>query len=382
MAIGPVSASSCILTLAHSHDRKADWATVGSHDSSGENKEPRRAHLEVAMPRLITDEDGSGTGSGGVPDRHDLTISAEEKTAIAAVLADPVNAWRSEPLARKRAHASMREIELPPGATEVTVDRALERVIDGNDMVLSAWLGKGEQAARTVALIRTPYGPATGFMITDWLMLTNHHVLPAQEVAETSHALFEYAEDDNGAIAAVRAEFDPARCFITGSDKEGGEPDFTIVALAPLPGGEAPGRRFGRVPLVGAVGKVMVGHPVNIVQHPGGNSRQVAFRDNRLLSVEDPGRVIYKTDTAPGSSGSPVFNDRWQLVALHYTSVEAQDAAGVAIDINGQPSTDSTPEHLRHWVANAGIRVSRLVGHLRGLQLEPATRKLVDEALT
>jgi endonuclease G len=62
--------------------------------------------------------------------------------------------------------------------------------------------------------------------------------------------------------------------------------------------------------------------------------------------------------------------------------VEAQDAAGVAIDINGRPVTESTPEHLRHWVANAGLRVSRLVTHLRGLELEPATRKLIDEALT
>jgi endonuclease G len=332
------------------------------------------------MPRLITDADGAGAGTD--PVRHDLTVTPAEREAIAAVLADPANAWRAEPLARKRAHAAMRRITLPGGADEAAVDRALERAIDGNDMVLTGWLDQGRRVARTVALIRTPFGPATGFLISDRLMLTNHHVLPDRDVAEASHALFEYAEDDNGAIPAVRAEFDPSRCFLTGSADEGGAPDFTVVALAPLPGGDLPGLRFGRVPLVGAVGKVMVGHPVNIVQHPGGRSRHVALRDNRLLSVADARRLIYKTDTEPGSSGSPVFNDRWQLIGLHYTSVEARDAAGVAVDVNGQPVTASTPEHLRHWVANAGIRVSWLVAHLRGLPLEPATRHLVDEALT
>lgn len=333
------------------------------------------------MPRLIND-DQHGGGSGADPDRRDLVISPQEKAAIIDVLADPANAWRSEPLARKRAHATLRDIKLPAGATEATVDRALERAIGSNDMVRSGWLGKGEQAARTVALIRTPYGPATGFLISDWLMLTNHHVLDTAETAEASEVLFQYAEDDSGAIAAVRTRFDPSRCFVTGSDKEGDGLDFTIVALAPLPGGDAPGQRFGRVPLVGAVGKAMVGQPVNIVQHPGGNSRQVAFRDNQLLSVEDERRIIYKTDTAPGSSGSPVFNDSWQLVALHYTTVEAQNSDGVAIDVNGRPTTATTPEHLRQWVANAGIRVSCLVTHLRASELDPATRQLVDQALT
>jgi V8-like Glu-specific endopeptidase len=28
--------------------------------------------------------------------------------------------------------------------------------------------------------------------------------------------------------------------------------------------------------------------------------------------------VQYTTDTLPGSSGSPVFNDNWEVVALHH----------------------------------------------------------------
>jgi len=223
-----------------------------------------------------------------------------------------------------------------------------------------------------------PDGPATGFLISDWLLMTNHHVLLDPGVAEVSEALFRYAEDDSGGIPAVRVRFDPQRCFVTSPVTE---LDFTIVAVAPLPDGEAPGRRFGRVPLVGAVGKVMLGQPVNIIQHPRGQSRRVAFRNNRVLSVEDAQRLIYETDTEPGSSGSPVLNDQWQLVALHHRSEQARNGDGVPVDVNGQPVTAATPEHLRHWVANAGIRVSCLVAHLRAAQLDQATRELVDDSL-
>jgi V8-like Glu-specific endopeptidase len=35
--------------------------------------------------------------------------------------------------------------------------------------------------------------------------------------------------------------------------------------------------------------------------------------------------VTYLTDTEPGSSGSPVFNSAWEVVALHAGAVTAVD---------------------------------------------------------
>jgi V8-like Glu-specific endopeptidase len=56
---------------------------------------------------------------------------------------------------------------------------------------------------------------------------------------------------------------------------------------------------------------------VNIIQHPGGGPKQIALYHNVVVSA-NVDRVQYLTDTMPGSSGSPVFDSAWQLVAIHH----------------------------------------------------------------
>ena len=56
---------------------------------------------------------------------------------------------------------------------------------------------------------------------------------------------------------------------------------------------------------------------VNIIQHPRGRRKEIAIHNNQVIRVQD--KVLhYRTDTEPGSSGSPVTNNDWQLVALHH----------------------------------------------------------------
>ena len=62
------------------------------------------------------------------------------------------------------------------------------------------------------------------------------------------------------------------------------------------------------------------GEYVNIVQHPNGEPKQLALRENQLVDVLE-NFLHYQTDTAPGSSGSPVFSDEWEVVALHHSGV-------------------------------------------------------------
>jgi hypothetical protein len=46
--------------------------------------------------------------------------------------------------------------------------------------------------------------------------------------------------------------------------------------------------------------------------------KQVALYHN-VVAYSDGCRVQYLTDTLPGSSGSPVFDTRWRIVALRHS---------------------------------------------------------------
>ncbi len=88
----------------------------------------------------------------------------------------------------------------------------------------------------------------------------------------------------------------------------------------------------------------------NIIQHPQGDYKQLVIRENRLVS-RAADFLHYMTDTEEGSSGSPVFNDQWEVIALHHW---------------GEPTTLLAPDgsKLRRDV-NEGIRISRIVSDIR-----------------
>ena len=118
-----------------------------------------------------------------------------------------------------------------------------------------------------------------------------------------------------------------------------------------------------------SVGKAGVGDSATIIQYPDGNYQQVGLRENQILDLSDPNSMIYQTDTSPGTSGSPVFNDQWQVIALHSAGVAKKDASGNYIDKSGQhiPVVDGKVDSTRVvWVSNSGIRVSALMKQITG----------------
>ena len=60
---------------------------------------------------------------------------------------------------------------------------------------------------------------------------------------------------------------------------------------------------------------------VYIIGHPAGGTLQLSLQDNVLLAQKDP-LLHYRTPTEGGSSGSPVFNDKWDLIGLHHAGDE------------------------------------------------------------
>lgn len=63
---------------------------------------------------------------------------------------------------------------------------------------------------------------------------------------------------------------------------------------------------------------------IHILQHPDGQTLKVTFSNNGITGVyERDGLIQYVSDTSVGSSGSPCFNDNWELVAIHHAQVSA-----------------------------------------------------------
>jgi endonuclease G len=292
----------------------------------------------------------------------DVVAGRYDLAAALARVADGT-AWRAEDPRRK---ASRVRRLCGPGhehGGEVHLDEVLQRTIAQPDLRPVHWLATGLRVAQAVALVEGHGFSATGFLVAPWLLMTNAHVLPDPDTASAVRARFAFQEEPSGSVPATpRLVLDPDRFFVTSPVAE---LDCTVVAVGAVPGSDdPPGAVFGTIPLFGATGKILEGEPVNIVQHPGGRPKEIAFRDNRLLALVDDDVMTYSTDTDVGSSGSPVLNDQWELVGLHRSSVEATDGQGRPLDRHGRPIDGTTPEALRRWTANKGSRVSALVREL------------------
>lgn len=210
-----------------------------------------------------------------------------------------------------------------------------------------AFLALGVQRARSVCRLVTRFpsgrGSGTGFRVGNDKVLTNFHVLVDEEngVAATSvEAWFNYEDDTDGKPRSItQIPCDPAS--VAGDQ---GDDWALITTRQPIPG-EFPALALG------TAGIPAVDERVYIIQHPGGGPKQVAFQHNLVRAVL-PDVIQYWTDTDLGSSGSPVFDENWAVVALHHFSLKA-------------PAGD------RIGVRNQGRRIDRVIEGIRGRNALP-----------
>lgn len=257
-----------------------------------------------------------------------------------------------------------------PTSLELVQRTSLERVIGRRDFADIAFLERALAVSRTVAFVRIGGGGSgTGFMVSPRLMMTNNHVLGSAADAAGSDLIFDFQLDRQGApMATRRFALLPGDFFTTDVDL-----DFTLVAVAEkaADGGEL--SAYGWNKLHGEEGKAVKDDPVNIIQHPLGQPKQLVLRSNRVVALPDKTPFIhYETDTEPGSSGSPAYNDQWEVIALHHAGVPELDA-------NDNPVRDD--QGRVKWVANEGIRVSRLVRAITALTLTGKQKDLRDQMM-
>jgi hypothetical protein len=104
------------------------------------------------------------------------------------------------------------------------------------------------------------------------------------------------------------------------------------------------------------------GEPVNIIQHPKGRRKEVILSNNRIKEIYRD-FILYEADADFSSSGSPVFNQQWQLVGLHHAAVakESEEEESKKFTIEG----------------HEGVRTCRIIKNIRkqANQLNERTRE-------
>ena len=222
-------------------------------------------------------------------------------------------------------------------------------------------------------------GFATGFLITDDVMLTNHHVFAKATECRGCGIQFGYEKRDGRLSPGTVFLLDPTVLFYASKDL-----DFAIVGVRALAvdGVTAIGQ-FKSLTLIPTTGKVLVGQPISIIQYPEGGPKKYGVRDNELLlaPTEEDRYLQYTTDTLPGSSGSPAFNKDWEVVALHHSGVP-EIKNGTIMTIAGTPWQRGMPDDDIHWVANEGVRVSRICAHLRTASVDRTHRSALEKLLS
>lgn len=255
-------------------------------------------------------------------------------------------------------------VDLPPDSlTGVQPSKGELQAVLGKDGARTfTWYRAGVDAAASVAAVRQRLGKrfGTGFLVRagdlglkkspdELLLLTNFHVVNSEGAhdalrPEDAEAVFE-AQDGATAYAVKEAVWSsPLNAH-----------DACLLRLEALPPGAKPLAVSLTLPAPTPLDASSTPR-VYVIGHPDGGELSVSMDDNELLDHEGPTlgnppnkdvwRVHYRAPTRPGSSGSPVFEDKaWKVIALHHA---------------GSPNMPQLNQRAGLYKANEGLALGPL----------------------
>ena len=217
----------------------------------------------------------------------------------------------------------------PEKAAEADPTTRLEKVFGSSPyMSFEAW-ALAIECAKSVCRVENKLnqGFGTGFVVNGRLLSAKLPNLPV--MITNAHVLTPNGDGDSLTPAQAHVAF-------YASTNQAGRPHASTIKKILW---TSPPDKFDVT--VALLGKPLVAkHPLTIapnlpavadkpkvyvIGHPGGGALVFSLNDNDLLDHGDPDdfRVHYRTPTEPGSSGSPVFNAQWELIALHHAGNSA-----------------------------------------------------------
>jgi V8-like Glu-specific endopeptidase len=226
------------------------------------------------------------------------------------------------------------ESKSPEFRVQIDDEQALEQIINSEDNFLDIEKLQGAlYCAKAVGMIEIPEGSpkGTGFLVGPDMLLTNKHVLKSKDNLKQAVVRFGFMKDLSGVslfgkvvrmqpdyyhdspehlldYALVRLQQKPLEDITISSNELKLKSMQDLIRI---------GKHRGYIELSGDLDPIEDTR-ANIIQHPNKMTLQVVMTQNRIVKVTEK-RVQYVADTMGGSSGSPVFNERWHIIALHHS---------------------------------------------------------------
>ncbi len=184
------------------------------------------------------------------------------------------------------------------------------------------FLRKGANLVRSICRVEfRGTAEGTGFLVAPDLVLTNYHVLMPTGYAGTIEERARICAVRFGAIRNSKDEVILFELADKGWCLASSKPDDLDYLLLRL---KRPISQRDRVVPISLTQRGQ--EYVNIIHHPQGSYMAVSLRYNQVVAIRGK-QIFYLADTEKRSSGAPVFNDNWQIVALHRSGGE-KDAKG------------------------------------------------------
>jgi Trypsin-like peptidase domain len=244
-------------------------------------------------------------------------------------------------------------------------DTQLQRVMGPKGFETIEWYRTGLERAASVAAVTERFGLrfGTGFAVRaadfciapgdEVLLLTNFHVLnraglDGRRDFGNVEVVFEGIGEESLTCMV--------RCTVAESNADNGL-DYALFRLSGAI------ERLQPLPVTRYIASADSKARVYVIGYPRGNVMQFSLRDNSLLDHEceptgkppNPARrrVQYSASTEEGSSGSPVFDDKWNCIALHHAGGKRnprEERYGIP-KLNGLSTA---------WEANEGIWIGSI----------------------
>ncbi len=195
-----------------------------------------------------------------------------------------------------------------------------EKIMGREELFEINWLYKAIKASKSVCKVLTSRGKSgTGFILRGGYLLTNHHILETAHIASNAKVIFNYQVDGNGIPRPTKEYYLDTTFFKTSPF------DNLDYSLVKIKDPDSDLSKWGHLTLEKFL-EPSNGERVNIIQHPDGKSMKIALPDNIISKWKQ--YLFYIADTKPGSSGSPVFNQEWKVVALHHAGKDEHSREG------------------------------------------------------